>query len=56
MVQEVGNRLCRNIQGRSCVRGEDVPQKMGRNADRLACPGGQGQTMEKKTQQLSNIL
>src|SRR5712692_8218238 len=56
MVQEVSNRLCRDVQGRSCVRGEDVPEEMGSNADRVACSCGKGQTMEKKTQQLSNIL
>src|SRR5712692_7140992 len=56
MVQEVSNRLCRDVQGRSCVRGEDVPEEMGSNADRVACSCGEGQAMEKKTQQLSNIL
>src|SRR5712692_4764738 len=56
MVQEVGNRLCRNVQGRSCVRGKHVSQEMGSNADRVACSCGESQTMEKETQQLSNIL
>src|SRR5712691_2448189 len=56
MVQEVGNRLCRNVQRRSCVRGEDVSQEMGSNADRVTCSCGQGQAVKKKTQQLSNII
>ena len=55
-MQQVSNCLCRNIQGRSCVRGEHVSQKMGSNADRLTCSCGQGQTMEQKTQQLSDII
>ncbi len=56
MVQEVSNRLCRDVQGRSCVRGEDVSEEMGSNADRVACSCSEGQAMEKKTQQLGNIL
>src|SRR5436305_15342214 len=48
--------LCRNIQGRSCVRGQDVSQEMGRNTDRLACPCSQSQPMEKDPQQLSHTL
>src|SRR5260221_6908515 len=56
MVQEVGNCLCRDVQGRSCVRGENVSEEMGSNADRVACSCGEGQAIEKKTQQLSNIL
>src|SRR5712691_1658641 len=55
MVQEIGNRLCWNVQHRSCVRGKDMPEEMGSNADRVACSCGQGQTMKKKSQQLSNV-
>src|SRR5258708_21288775 len=56
MVQEVSNRLCWDVQSRSCVRGEDMSEEMGSNANWISCSCSKGQAMEKKTEQLSNIL
>src|SRR5258708_21613030 len=51
MVQEVGNRFCRDLLNRSCVRSEDMPQEMGGNTNRFAISCREGHAMKEKTQQ-----
>src|SRR5712692_356110 len=56
MVQEIGNRLCWDVQGRSCVCRKDMSEEMGSNTDRIARPCCKRQTVEEKTQKIGDIL